>query len=189
MSLEIRPLGLDGVLEVTPTRFGDHRGFFTEAWNAERFESHGIAENWCQENHSFSADPFTLRGLHFQTPPFAQSKLVRVITGEVFDVAVDIRVGSPTFGDWVGVTLSAAVGNQILVPKGFAHGFVTLTPDVHMIYKVDAAYAPDHDRSIAWNDESIGISWPLEGAEPKLSEKDRAAKRLGDVDTGFVFGA
>lgn len=189
MSLEIRPLDLAGVLEITPARFGDHRGFFTESWNAARFSEHGLDAEWCQDNHSFSADSFTLRGLHFQTPPFAQTKLVRVITGAIFDVAVDIRVGSPTFGQWTGITLTAETGNQVLVPKGFAHGFLTLTPDVHISYKVDAPYSGDHDRSVAWDDQTIGIEWPLDGALPKLSGKDEAASSLADTETGFRFGA
>lgn len=189
MSLEVRPLGLAGVLEVTPARFGDHRGFFTESWNSTRFAEHDLDRKWCQDNHSFSADLHTLRGLHFQTPPFAQTKLVRVITGAVFDVAVDIRFGSPTFGQWTGITLKAETGNQILVPKGFAHGFLTLTRDVHITYKVDAAYSQEHDRSIAWNDQTIGIEWPLDGALPKLSGKDEAAGQLADTETGFRFSA
>lgn len=187
MSLQVTPLGLDGVLEITPQRFGDHRGFFTESWNQERFAEHGIDLDWCQDNHSFSSEAHTLRGLHFQRPSFAQSKLVRVITGAVFDVAVDIRAGSPTLGKWTATTLTAERGNQILVPKGFAHGFLTLTPDVHITYKVDAPYSRDHDGAIAWNDSDIGVDWPLDGATPKLSDKDLAALPLAETETGFSY--
>ncbi len=186
--MEIRDLCLEGVKEITPARFGDSRGYFSESYNRERFAEAGIDLDWMQDNHSFSADQYVLRGLHFQTPPFAQDKLVRVLTGAVFDVAVDIREGSPTFGKWAGVTLTAEKGNQILVPKGFAHGFLTLTPDVHVIYKVTAPYAPDNDRSVRYDDPDIGVDWPLNGADPKLSAKDEAAKRLSETPTGFVYG-
>lgn len=186
--MQIRELGLDGVLEITPARFGDARGYFTESYNRDRFAAAGIDLDWMQDNHSFSAEQYVLRGLHFQTPPFAQDKLVRVITGAVFDVAVDIRKGSPTYGKWTGVTLTAEKGNQILVPKGFAHGFLTLTPDVHVTYKVTAPYAPDNDRSVRYDDPDIGIDWPLEGAQPQLSSKDAAAGRLSESGTGFVYG-
>lgn len=187
--MEIRDLGLDGVKEIIPARFRDARGYFTESYNRARFVEAGIDLDWMQDNLSFSADQYVLRGLHFQQPPFAQDKLVRVITGAVFDVVVDIREGSPTYGKWTSVTLSAEKGNQILVPKGFAHGFLTLTPDVHVAYKVTAPYAPDHDRSVRYDDPAIGVDWPLNGAEPKLSAKDAAAKRLSETPTGFVYGS
>ncbi|MEZ6011331.1 MAG: dTDP-4-dehydrorhamnose 3,5-epimerase [Hyphomonas sp.] len=186
--MEFRELGLEGVLEITPARFGDDRGYFTESYSRDRFAAAGIDLDWMQDNHSYSAEQYVLRGLHFQTPPFAQDKLVRVITGAIFDVAVDIREGSPTFGKWTGVTLTAEKGNQILVPKGFAHGFLTLKPDVHVIYKVTAPYAPDNDRSVRYDDPDIGIAWPLDGAQPQLSGKDAAAKRLSETPTGFVWG-
>lgn len=187
MSLDVRALELDGVKEIIPARFGDHRGFFTESYNHTRFVEHGVDFNWVQDNHSFSKEKGVLRGLHYQTPPVAQDKLVRVVTGAVFDVAVDIRTGSPTFGKWVGVTLSAEAGNQLLVPAGFAHGFMTLTPDVHMIYKVSAPYSRDHDRSIRFDDADINVDWPLDGLEPVLSEKDMAAVSLKDAETGFSY--
>ncbi|MEZ6001557.1 dTDP-4-dehydrorhamnose 3,5-epimerase [Hyphomonas sp.] len=186
--MEIRDLGLEGVKEIIPARFRDARGYFTESYNRARFIEAGIDLDWMQDNLSFSADQYVLRGLHFQKPPFAQDKLVRVITGAVFDVAVDIREGSPTYGKWTSVTLSAEKGNQILVPKGFAHGFLTLTPDVHVAYKVTAPYAPDQDRSVRYDDPAIGVDWPLNGAEPKLSAKDAAAKRISETPTGFVYG-
>ncbi len=185
--MNVRDLGLDGVKEIVPARYGDARGYFSETYNHKRFVDAGIELDWIQDNHSFSAEKHVLRGLHFQTPTFAQDKLVRVVTGAVFDVAVDIRKGSPNFGRWTGVTLTAEAGNQILVPKGFAHGFLTLTPDVHVIYKVTAPYAPDNDRSIRYDDAEIGIEWPLDGAVPQLSQKDEQAGSLQDTDTGFVY--
>ncbi|MGO4833765.1 dTDP-4-dehydrorhamnose 3,5-epimerase, partial [Rhizobiaceae sp. 2RAB30] len=133
------------------------------------------------------AMPGTVRGLHFQLPPHAQAKLVRVVRGAIFDVAVDIRQGSPSFGRWVGLTVSSRDWNQIFVPKGFAHGFMTLEPDTEVIYKVTDYYAPEHDRSIRFDDPDIGIEWPMSGADFHISDKDRNAPRLKDVDTGFVF--
>ncbi len=186
--MDVRDLGLDGVKEITPARFGDARGYFSETYNKQRFVDAGIDLDWVQDNHSFSADQYVLRGLHFQTQPFAQDKLVRVIVGEVFDVAIDIRVGSPTFGEWVGVTLTAEKGNQILVPKGFAHGFLTLTPNVHVVYKVTAPYAPENDRSIRFDDADINVDWPMpSGVSPQLSAKDEAAPFLKDIETGFTY--
>lgn len=185
--MQLRELGLDGVVEIVPDRFGDERGFFSETWNAARFQDAGIDIAWIQDNHSLSAAPSVLRGLHYQMPPFAQDKLVRVVRGAVFDVAVDIRHGSPDFGRWVGIELSASRWNQILVPKGFAHGFLTLEPATEVVYKVSAPYSPDHDRSIRFDDPAIGIDWPLEGASPLLSGKDENAPRLSEVDTGFRF--
>jgi dTDP-4-dehydrorhamnose 3,5-epimerase len=185
----VRPLGLDGVLEITPAKHGDARGFFSEVYNAARFAEHGIDIQWIQDNHSYSADVGVLRGLHFQTPPAAQDKLVRVIKGAIFDVAVDIRHGSPTYGQWVGVELSAEKWNQILVPKGFAHGFITLVPHCEVAYKVSAPYAPDCDRSIRFDDPQIGIQWPDVGVAPTLSAKDQGAKLLQDTPSGFTYGA
>lgn len=193
--LEIRELtgsnAPSGVLEIVPRRFGDDRGFFAETWNKERFEQAGVANEWCQDNQSLSAEPGTLRGLHYQTPPFAQAKLVRVLRGSVFDVAVDIRRGSPTFGRWVSLTLSADSFNQILVPRGFAHGFLTLEPDTMVLYKVDAPYSGESDRSIRWNDPDIGIDWPLgrDGVPnaPVLSAKDAEAPRMTGADIPFRY--
>lgn len=186
--MEIRDLGLDGVKEIIPARFGDARGFFSETYNANKFVDAGLTTGWMQDNHSYSADQYVLRGLHFQTDPMAQDKLVRVLRGEIFDVAIDIRVGSPDYGKWVGLVLSAEKGNQILVPKGFAHGFLTLTSDAEVAYKVTAGYAPQNDRSIAWNDPQIGIEWPLpEGVLPQLSGKDSEAPLLANVDNNFKY--
>lgn len=186
MSLIVNTLALPEIKEIIPARFGDHRGYFTESYNQARFVENGIDYDWVQDNHSFSKERGVVRGLHYQIPPVAQDKLVRVVTGEVLDVAVDIRKGSPTFGKWVSLVLSADKGNQILVPAGFAHGFMTLTPDVHMVYKVSAPYSAAHDRSIRFDDPEIAIDWPVEGA-PHISQKDEAAPWLKDADTGFVF--
>ena len=185
--MEVRPLGLEGVVEIRTRRFGDERGFFTETWNRETFAASGIDLDWVQDNHSLSRDRGVLRGLHLQTPPHAQDKLVRVLRGSVFDVAVDVREGSPTHGQWVSLTLSAEEGNQILVPAGYAHGFLTLEPDTEVAYKVTGRYAPDCDRSIAHDDPLIGIEWPIAREERILSAKDRDARPLAEVDTGFRY--
>lgn len=176
--LEVRPLGLDGVLEIVPKRHGDARGFFSETWNAQRFAEAGIDLDFVQDNHSYSAAAGVLRGLHYQLPPRAQDKLLRVVRGSVFDVAVDIRRASPTFGKWVALEVSAEKGNQILVPKGFAHGFVTLVPDTEVIYKVTDTYSPEHDRSIRFDDPAIGIEWPALAGGFQLSDKDQKAPAL-----------
>ncbi|NGN43824.1 dTDP-4-dehydrorhamnose 3,5-epimerase [Mesorhizobium sp. CGMCC 1.15528] len=178
MSLEVRPLGLDGVLEILPRRIGDDRGFFSETWNAERLGEHGVQLNFVQDNHSYSAAKGVLRGLHYQMPPYAQDKLVRVVKGAILDVAVDIRKGSPSFAKWVAIEISAREWNQILVPKGFAHGFLTLEPDTEVIYKVTSHYSAEHDRSIRFDDADIGIEWPLAASELQLSDKDRKAPML-----------
>ena len=182
--LEARPLELPELIELTPRRFGDDRGFFSEVWNHARFAEAGIPAQFVQDNVSLSRTRGVLRGLHFQTPPAAQAKLVRVSRGSIFDVGVDIRRSSPTFGRWAGVVLSAEKWNQLYVPEGFAHGFVTLEDDTEVTYKVSAAYSPEHDRSIRFDDPAIGIAWPLDG-EPVLSDKDAAAPLLADVETGF----
>jgi dTDP-4-dehydrorhamnose 3,5-epimerase len=185
--VEVRRLALPDVYEIRPARHGDHRGFFSEVYNLAALVEHGIDTIFVQDNHSFSAEAGVLRGLHYQSPPAAQAKLVRVIRGAIYDVAVDIRHGSPTFGRWVGLTVSAEAWNQILVPEGFAHGFVTLEPETEVLYKVSAPYSPEHDRGIRWDDPAIGIEWPLEGREPILSEKDRAAPLLADAPAAFRF--
>lgn len=182
--LEVREIGL-GVREISPRRFSDERGFFSEVWNAEIWRRSGIELVFVQDNHSLSRSRGVLRGLHFQAPPFAQEKLVRVTRGAIFDVAVDIRKHSPTFGQWVSVTLSADEWNQLLVPAGFAHGFLTLEPDTEVQYKVTAPYSAEHDRAIRWNDPQIGVEWPLSAEELTLSSKDEAAPLLSDIETGF----
>ncbi|ASY65992.1 dTDP-4-dehydrorhamnose 3,5-epimerase (plasmid) [Sinorhizobium sojae CCBAU 05684] len=182
MNLEIRSLGLDGVLEILPKRIGDERGFFSETWSAQQFAEAGIVLDFVQDNHSYSAVRGVLRGLHYQLPPYAQDKLVRVVKGTILDVVVDIRQGSPSFGRWVAVEISARQWNQLLVPKGFAHGFVTLEPDTEVVYKVSNYYSPTHDRSIRFDDPDIGIAWTLPAAEFLLSDKDRSAPLLREAE-------
>lgn len=185
--VSVRPLDLPEVLEIVPRRIGDERGFFAETFSRERLAEHGVDLDWVQDNQSLSAARFTLRGLHYQTPPFAQDKLVRVLKGRILDVAVDIRDGSPTFGRWVSLEVSAAAFNQILVPKGFAHGFLTLEPDTEVFYKVSAPYAADHDCGIRWNDPAVGIAWPAEASRPVLSNKDAAAPLLAEAPRVFRY--
>ncbi|CDX34945.1 dTDP-4-deoxyrhamnose-3,5-epimerase [Mesorhizobium sp. ORS 3359] len=180
--LEVRTLGLEGVLEIVPKRHGDARGYFCETWNAERFAQAGIDLTFVQDNHSYSAAAGVLRGLHYQLPPRAQDKLLRVLRGSVFDVVVDIRRSSPTFGKWSALEVSAEKGNQILVPKGYAHGFVTLVPDTEILYKVTDAYSPEHDRSIRFDDPAIGIAWPSLAGDFQLSDKDRKAPPLSEAE-------
>jgi dTDP-4-dehydrorhamnose 3,5-epimerase len=183
--LDVRPLALDGVFEIRPPKFEDNRGFFSEVWSAERMAEAGFDIAFVQDNHSASAARGVLRGLHFQMPPAAQNKLVRVSRGSVFDVAVDIRRGSATFGQWVGVVLSAEHWNQLLIPPGFAHGFLTLEEQCEVQYKVSAPYRPDLDRAIRFDDPAIGIEWPIPADQIILSDKDRAAPLLAAVETGF----
>ena len=181
--VEIRPLDLEGLVELRPPRFRDERGFFSEVWSQDALAEAGIDIRFVQDNHSCSARG-VLRGLHLQLPPAAQDKLVRVTRGAIFDVAVDIRPGSSTFGRWAGVTLSAEEWNQLLVPKGFAHGFVALEDGTEVIYKVSAPYAPALERSIRFDDPAIGIEWPLEPDALILSDKDRAAPLLAQLEPG-----
>lgn len=178
---------LEGVKVIEPQFFGDHRGWFMETYNFGVLKEFGIEHNFVQDNHSYSGEMNTLRGLHYQLAPKAQTKLVRCTKGAIFDVAVDIRKNSPTFGDWYGVELSAENKKQLLIPKGFAHGFLTLTDDVEVQYKVDEIYSPAHDCSIAWNDPSINIQWPTQRM-PVLSEKDRGAPKLNATENNFVYG-
>lgn len=180
--MHIETTDLEGVLILTPARHGDARGFFSESWNKARFEDAGITIDFVQDNHSLSSKKGTLRGLHFQAPPHAQAKLVRCGRGALFDVAVDIRRGSPTYGKWVGIELSFENGKQLLVPEGFLHGFMALSDDCEIIYKCSDYYAPAADGSVLWS--SCGIEWPLE-VTPVLSEKDAAAVPLADFDSPF----
>ena len=177
--VEFRRLGLDGLVEVRPARRGDARGFFSETWKAEWNAELGFAGAFVQDNHSFSQSAGVLRGLHLQIAPQAQDKLVRVIRGAIFDVAVDVRRGSPTFGQWESVTLSAEDWNQLFVPQGFAHGFLTLVPDTEVLYKVSAPYSPECERAIRFDDPALGIAWPE--MPYTLSDKDRVAPLLTDV--------
>lgn len=182
--LEVVATRLPGVLLITPARFGDHRGFFSESWNRKRMAEVGLDIDFVQDNHSLSSDIGTIRGLHFQTPPHAQGKLVRCGRGAMFDVAVDIRKGSPTYGEWVGEELSSENGKQLWIPPGFAHGFVTRTPDTEIIYKCTDYYAPDCDAGLRW--DSCGIDWGFDGT-PILSEKDTTAPTLDGFDSPFQF--
>ena len=173
---------------IRPRRHGDARGWFTESYNREVFAALGITCAFVQDNHSLSVAPFTLRGLHFQTPPRAQDKLVRCIRGRIFDVAVDLRRDSPTFGRWVGAELSAENGDQLFVPVGFAHGFLTLEPDCEVTYKCSDSYAPQHDSGLRWNDPDIGIDWPIPpGVEPEMSDKDRVQPLINQFDSPFAY--
>jgi dTDP-4-dehydrorhamnose 3,5-epimerase len=176
--LEVRSLGIDGVVEIVPKRHGDARGFFVETYNAESYARAGIDLLFVQDNHSYSAAAGVLRGLHYQLPPRSQDKLLRVVRGSIFDVAVDIRRSSKTFGKWVSLEVSAEKGNQILVPKGFAHGFVTLVPDTEVIYKVTDTYSQEHERSIRFDDPAIGVKWPSVTEGLQLSDKDLKAPLL-----------
>jgi dTDP-4-dehydrorhamnose 3,5-epimerase len=183
--LELRRLEIDGPIEIRPPRFGDERGFFSEVWREDRMREAGIDVRFVQDNHSYSKARGVLRGLHFQLAPAAQDKMVRVTRGSIFDVAVDIRRGSPTFGRWAGILLSANEWNQLFVPKGFAHGFVTLEEDCEVLYKVSAPYAPELDRAIRFDDPKIGIEWPVDAVDLILSDKDRSAPLLAEVDELF----
>lgn len=182
--MQIEQTALDGVVIVTPARHGDARGFFSESWNKARMEAAGLAYDFVQDNHSVSAAVGTVRGLHYQSPPHAQAKLVRCGRGALFDVAVDIRKGAPTYGQWVGVDLSFDNGRQLLIPAGFLHGFVTRAPMTEVIYKCTDYYAPECDGAVVW--DSCGIDWGLSSA-PVLSEKDAAAPPLADFDSPFVW--
>ena len=177
---------LQDVYIIEPTVFGDHRGWFMETFSEAIVTKQGLDLNFVQDNHSFSSQKGTLRGLHYQMNPKAQTKLVRCTRGSIFDVAVDIRKGSPTLGKWVGVELSAENKKQLLIPKGFAHGFMTLTDDVEVQYKVDELYAPECDRGILWNDPFIGITWPID--VPILSAKDEKAPPIHHAENNFIYG-
>ncbi|MDQ0974613.1 dTDP-4-dehydrorhamnose 3,5-epimerase [Neobacillus niacini] len=178
---------IQGVKIIEPKVFGDHRGWFMETYSGAMFEEAGIDIKFVQDNQSFSATKGTLRGLHYQLNPKAQTKLVRCTKGAIFDVAVDIRKGSPTFSKWFGIELSADNKKQLLVPKGFAHGFITLTDDVEVQYKVDELYAPECDRGILWSDPQIGVEWPID-ISPVLSAKDEKAPLLVNAENNFTYG-
>ncbi|PVA05210.1 dTDP-4-dehydrorhamnose 3,5-epimerase [Thalassorhabdomicrobium marinisediminis] len=187
--MHLEPTLLPDVIILTPARFGDHRGFFSESWSRRAMAEHGLDLDFVQDNHSLSAAAGTVRGLHFQTPPHAQDKLVRCGRGALLDVAVDIRHGSPTFGRHVAVELSAENGRQLLVPKGFAHGFVTLQPETEIIYKCTDYYAPDCDAGLRWNDPALGIEWGLSALDAILSDKDQTAPLLADLPVYFTYAA
>ena len=176
---------IDGPLVMTPARHGDARGFFSEVFRQDRFDAAAGPVVFVQDNHSRSQQRGVIRGLHYQAPPFAQGKLVRVTRGAVYDVAVDVRRASPTYGRHVGVELSEGDGRQLWVPPGFLHGFCTLTEDVEFLYKVTAYYSPEHDGAVAFDDPVLAIDWPLDGGESLVSDKDRRAPRFADMPAVF----
>ena len=180
-------LDIPEVFVFTPRRFEDARGWFAETFNLPLMDSETGPLNWVQDNHSLSRPRHTLRGLHFQTPPFVQDKLVRCLSGRILDVAVDIRRGSPTYGRHVRAELTAARGEQIFVPGGFLHGFLTLEPDTEVAYKVTASYSAAHDRGVRWNDPALGIDWGLSDADIVLSDKDRSLPLLADLPPVFAY--
>lgn len=183
--LEIIPTAIPEVKILVPRRFGDARGFFCETWNAARMAAAGLDFAFVQDNHSWSAGAGTVRGLHYQAPPHAQAKLVRAVTGRIRDVAVDVRRGSPTYGRWVATELSGENGRQMLVPRGFLHGFATLAPDTHVLYRTDAYYAPESDGSVRFDDPDLAIDWGIDPAAAVLSAKDAAAPAFAAFESPF----
>ena len=186
--IDIEETALPEVKLIKPRKFGDERGFFSEVWNGRDLKDAGIDVTFVQDNHAFSAEKGTIRGLHYQMPPKAQGKLVRVTRGSVLDVAVDIRKGSPNFGKHVAVELSAENWHQLWVPPGFAHGYCTLTENVEFLYKVTNDYSPENDNGIIWNDPDIGIDWKIADADCILSAKDKILPTLADQTNLFDFG-
>lgn len=181
--MKVIPLQIKGAFILEPVVHGDNRGFFMESYNEEVMQKAGVNFQFIQDNQSLSAEVGVLRGLHYQLNPKAQTKLIRVLTGVIYDVIVDIRRSSPTFGQWVGVILSEYNKRQLLVPKGFAHGFCTLVPNTQVLYKVDEYYSPENDRGILWNDPALGIDWPV--SSPVLSDKDQRHPLLKDAELNF----
>lgn len=187
--MKIMPQSIPDILLIEPKRFGDARGFFSEVWKRSALAAQGFTVDFVQDNHSLSREVGVLRGLHFQRPPTAQGKLVRVLRGRILDVAVDIRVGSQTYGQHVACELSAENWQQLWVPRGFAHGFLTLEADTEVLYKVDAEYDPATDAGIAWDDPALGITWPIPLSGPVLSDKDRKAPLLAEIAPPFPQGS
>lgn len=184
--MDIRALDLPGLMLLTPKRHGDHRGFFSESWNKRTLEQAGLfLPDFVQDNHSLSRERGTVRGLHFQSPPHAQGKLVRCGRGRLFDVAVDARVGSPTYGQWFGAELSFENGQQLWIPAGFLHGFMTLEDDTEIVYKCTDHYAPACDGAVRW--DSCGIDWPIAGLDPVISEKDQMAQEFSAFASPFTY--
>lgn len=188
MSLKVIDTKLPDAKIVETDVFGDHRGFFTETYTKNKFEDAGINIEFTQDNQSLSVESGVLRGLHYQLAPYCQTKLLRAVTGAIYDVIVDIRKGSPAYGQWQGFILSEYNHRQLLVPKGFAHGFVTLTPNVNVAYKVDGYYAPDADRGIAFDDPDLNIDWPMPKEHLILSEKDQHHPSFKDAEMNFTYG-
>ena len=187
--MKVTPTKIPGVLIIDTDVFGDHRGYFSETYSKPKYAKLGIDMEFVQDNMSFSAQEGTLRGLHFQNPPYAQSKLVSCTKGRVIDVAVDIRKGSPTYGQWVSCELSEDNHRQFFIPRGFAHGFLTLTPDVEFRYKVDNVYNKDSEGSIRYDDPTIAVDWGtlLEGRTPVLSDKDKISPVFEEANNQFVY--
>lgn len=183
--MKITDTKLKGVKQIEPAVHQDHRGFFMESFNDRILKEYGINESFIQDNHSMSREAGVIRGLHYQLSPKGQTKLIRVVSGAIYDVVVDIRLGSPTYGLWQSFILSETNYHQLLVPKGFAHGFCTLVPDTEVIYKVDAYYSPEHDRGIAWNDPDLNIDWPVN--KPVLSDKDSKHPLLASAENNFKY--
>lgn len=185
--MEFRPLAIADVVEICPRKFGDERGYFSEIFRFDQFRANAADVEFVQENQSLSAKVGTIRGLHFQTHPFAQGKLVRCLTGAIFDVAVDLRTGSPSYGKWAAAELTAEKGNQLWVPAGFGHGFCTLLPDTVVCYKVTAYYSLADDKGVAWDDADIGVEWPDVADPDLLSAKDKVQPRLADLPAHFIY--
>ena len=185
MSLKVEPTEIPDVRLVVPSRWADDRGFFSETYNADQFKKVRLSMEFVQDNHSLSLKIGTIRGLHFQSPPFEQDKLVRVVRGRILDVAVDLRHSSSTYGQHVRAELSAENWHQLFIPIGFAHGFCTLEPNTEVIYKVSARYSPEHDRGIIWNDPQLGIEWPVTQNSVSLSDKDRKLPKFSKSGAYF----
>jgi dTDP-4-dehydrorhamnose 3,5-epimerase len=184
-ALEVETFPLQGLLHITPRRFSDSRGFFCETYNARDFAEIGVTAVFIQDNQSLSHDKGIVRGMHFQIPPFAQAKLVRVLRGSIYDVAVDLRAGSQTYGKSAAALLTVDNGNQLYIPSGFAHGYCTLEPETEVLYKVDAAYSREHERGLRWDDPALEIAWPVAAQDSILLERDWAFPLLGDLPLYF----
>ncbi|MCC9625614.1 dTDP-4-dehydrorhamnose 3,5-epimerase [Thalassospira sp. MA62] len=185
--MKFEALEIPDIKVLYPKKFGDERGFFSETYNQAAFTEAGIDAVFVQDNHSLSSTVGVLRGLHYQCPPFAQDKLIRVVRGRILDIAVDIRAASPHFGKWVAAEISAKDWNQMYVPAGFAHGFITLEPETEVQYKVSAPYAPQSEQAIMWNDPDLGIDWPVDPADVTLSAKDQQAMSFAQYRQNPVF--
>lgn len=185
--MNVQKLSIPDVMLITPQKFADERGFFSETWNADKLKNYGLSATFVQDNQSFSAQTGTVRGLHCQIEPYAQGKLVRVLRGAIWDVAVDIRQGSPTYGQWVAAELSVENWTQIWIPYGFLHGFCTLVPNTEVLYKVTEPYAKDCERAVRWNDPVLALPWPVGAEEVVLSDKDRDAPLLNAQDNWFQY--
>ncbi len=183
--MKIEPQPIPDVLLITPPKFGDNRGFFSETWSAPKLAAYGFEQHFIQDNHSLSAQPGTIRGLHCQVAPSIQGKLVRVIRGAIWDVAVDIRIGSPTYGRYVAAELSAENWQQLWIPGGFLHGFCTLTENTEVIYKVTGDYDRAAERGVIWNDPALALPWPVEPGREILSDKDKVLPKLADCEPWF----